>query len=66
MDKLAPVASPAVSTVLLDAGLSVQGVFMTGEGPLVGADVVEEDFEEVWDDCVGDEDVAEGVLLAEV
>ncbi len=73
MVKLAPVASPEVSTVLFEAGSSVHGVLMTGEGPLVGAEVVGEDLEDVWDDwedwddCVGDGAMAEGgVLLADV
>lgn len=45
---LVPVESVAVSTVPLEDRLVVQGVLMTGEGPLV-AEVVEE-VEEVWKD----------------
>jgi hypothetical protein len=45
---LVPVESVAVSTVPLEDRLVVQGVLMTGEGPLV-AEVVEE-VEDVWKD----------------
>lgn len=60
---LVPVESVAVNTVPLLDRLVVHGVSMTGLGPLVSAEVVEDDevledvFVEVGVDCAGTDEV---------